>query len=493
MKYKSLTFFCFLLFSTCIANAQKTTGDFKKIHSKKGNEIKILTKNASIIIELCTPTIVRVRTSWNHEFSENEPWMVSNYNWDSVEYNLNETENEIIILTDALKLKVNKKPFTIDFFDNEGTLLSSETNKKTNESLGAYIENKKIGSIKYLLPEEHFFGFGERMDFLDRRGKKVELDVGRGIGKPHIIGAYNVLKANYSPIPFFMSTKGYGIFFHNAYPTTWDMGSSNSNIYSFQAKDGELDYYFIYGSKFKNILDGYTSITGKSPLLPKFALGLHVGTYSGGTWGHEKNTSTDYVVNLVKKFRELQIPIDILHLDSTWRNFGKNGGKGATTFEWRDTFKNPEQMFSDLYTLNLNMVGVHLRPRFDNGKSLRLLDKAREQGFVYPEENNSGEFVNFFNDKAVDWWWENGVMRVAEQGAMFLKTDEGSAFGRKANESNKLGPQGKGIKALHNLFPLAYAKAPYEKFQEYNKIRGMNHTREGYAGIQRYPFIFAGD
>jgi alpha-glucosidase (family GH31 glycosyl hydrolase) len=62
-----------------------------------------------------------------------------------------------------------------------------------------------------------------------------------------------------------------------------------------------------------------------------------------------------------------------------------------------------------------------------------------------------------------------------------------------ANESDKTGPQGLDVKRLHNIFPIAYAKAPYLKFQQYNGIRGLNHTREGYAGIQRYPFIFAGD
>ena len=47
---------------------------------------------------------------------------------------------------------------------------------------------------------------------------------------------------------------------------------------------------------------------------------------------------------------------------------------------------------------NLNAVGLHVRPRFDNGKKLRLLDEAREAGYVYPEPNNSGEFVNFFDE-----------------------------------------------------------------------------------------------
>ncbi|MBO9657396.1 MAG: DUF5110 domain-containing protein, partial [Chitinophagaceae bacterium] len=344
-----------------------------------------------------------------------------------------------------------------------------------------------------LFSDEHFFGFGERMDFLDRRSKKLNLDVGRGKGRPHIIGAYNILEANYSPIPFFMSTRGYGIFFHNAFPTEWDMGSSSSQTYSFAATGGELDYYFIYGPKFQSIVDQYTSVTGKSPMLPLYGYGLHLGTYSGGTWGYEQFSSDMYVIELAKKLRAMGIPVDILWLDSTWRIFGKVGGKGATSFEWRETFKNPKGMFDSLYAMNYKMVGLHLRPRFDNGNTIKLLDTAQQLKHTYPEGNYAGEFVNYFDSASANWWWEHGVMRVASIGAKFLKTDEGSAFGALANESEKKGPQGKDITKLHNLFPLAYAKAPYEKFQQFNGVRGLNHTREGYAGIQRYPFIFAGD
>jgi len=481
----------FLIISTI--KAQDSIGDFEKIVYRNGNEIKFKNKNASLILEICTPSIIRFRTSWDDTFLEDEHWMVSKYSWDAVSYNIEESKTEIKIVTDNIQLIIQKQPFTIQIFDNNRNLLSSEAGRKNNFNLGAFKNKNAVGSIKELQPDEHFFGFGERMDFLDRRGKVVNLEVGRGIGKPHIIGAYNVLEANYSPVPFFMSTKGYGLFFHNSFPTLWDMGSSHPNVFSFKAEGGELDYYFIYGPTFTNILDSYTEITGKSPLLPKFAFGLQVGTYSGGTWGHEEETSAEYVVALAKKFRDLQIPFDVLHLDSTWRIFGENGGKGATSFEWRETFHNPKKMFSDLYALKVNMVGLHLRPRFDNGKKLKLLDEAREKGFVYPEKDNPGEFVNYFDQKAVDWWFENGVKRVADQGAMFLKTDEGSAFGRIANESDKTGPQGEEIKSLHNIFPIAYAKAAYEKFQEYNQMRGMNNTREGFAGIQRYPFIFAGD
>ncbi|CAN5920831.1 glycoside hydrolase family 31 protein [soil metagenome] len=354
-------------------------------------------------------------------------------------------------------------------------------------------EGEAVQVGKQMAPDEHFFGFGERMDFLDQRNKKFRMNVGRGQGLPHHVGAYNVLEANYCPVPFFMSTRGYGIFFHTAYPTQWDMGFSDPTTYSFRSEGGELDYYFMYGPSFANLLNHYTSLTGKSPLLAQFALGLHVGTYSGGTWGYEHLTSDQYVVELGRRFRTHGIPADLLHLDSTWRIFGKDGGKGATSFEWRETFKNPKGMFDSLYAMNYKMVGLHLRPRFDNGNQLNLLEQAQAKGFTYPEDNSPGEFVNFFDPKAVDWWWNNGVKRIADLGAMFLKTDEGSAFGGLANESDKTGPTGEDIKWKHNIFPVIYTKASFEKFQQHNNLRGMAHTREGYAGIQRYPFIWAGD
>jgi alpha-glucosidase len=475
--------FCLFFFITTV-KAQQFTGAYQSGFRQEGNRFYFNTAKGKVIIEFCTITMFRVRTSWSGKFEENEPWMVKQYNWSPIGIEKSENDQSFKLSTKLIQVTIVKNPFTIQVHDRHGKMISAVT--------GMYTNKDTVGCSSQLGADEHFFGFGERMDFLDQRNKKVKLNVGRGKGQPHIVGAYNVLEANYSPIPFFMSTNGYGIFFHNAFPTTWDMGYSSPDEYRFSASGGEMDFYFIYG-RFDIILYQYTALTGRSPLVPKFALGLHVGTYSGGTWNYEHLSSDKYVIALARKLREMGIPVDILWLDSTWRIFGKVGGKGATSFEWRETFKNPAAMFDSLYKMKYSMVGLHLRPRFDNGNNIKLLDTARKLGFTYPENNQPGEFVNFFDTAAVNWWWQHGVMRVAAQGVRFLKTDEGSAFGGLANESEKTGPSGKDIAKLHNIFPLAYAKAPYEKFQQHNGIRGLNHTREGYAGIQRYPFIFAGD
>jgi alpha-glucosidase (family GH31 glycosyl hydrolase) len=473
--------------------AQTGIGSNKSGYKKQGNTLYFNNANGDVKIEFCSPSMFRVRASWSCKFVPDEHLMQENYNWPAVDYKVTDAQSAYVIQTSALIITVLKSPFIINVADSKGVMLSSEYVPNSKQNGGLHHMGDTVMCTKDLMPDEHFFGFGERMDFTDQRNKLVKLNVGRGKSKNNLLGAYNINEANYSPVPFFMSTKGYGIYLHNSSATEWDMGSKTDDEYSFKANDGELDYYFIYGPTFPAILNSYLSITGKSPLLPRFAFGLHMGTYSGGTWGHEELTSDKYVIELARKMREMGIPVDILFLDSTWRLFGKNGGKGATTFEWRETFKDPKGMFDSLYAMHFKMVGLHIRPRFDNAKSLNLLDQAQAKGFTYPENGKPGEFVNFFDQQAANWWWDNGVMKVASIGAKFLKTDEGSAFGSLANESEKVGPTGKEVAQLHNVFPIAYARAPYLKFQEYNGIRGLNQTREGYSGIQRYPFIFAGD
>ena len=474
--------------SSVSANA-KSSATAKIVRS--GNLISIESGISRYNIEICTPSMVRIRMATANGFLAEESEMISNSKWDDFPYSFKKTKNEAKIETSVLTVRISTDPVRISFYTLEGRLI----NQDVMDVQPMFYTNESPACIKQLQPGEHFFGFGERMDFIDQLGKKIRLDVGRGTARDHEAGAYNILEANYCPVPFFLSTEGYGIFLHNANPTTWDMGLTSSGKYSFSAEDGELDYYFMYGPSFKQIINQYTTLTGTSPLLPRAAMGLHIGTYSGGTWGFEDITSQSYVVALAKKFRELGIPADLLHLDSTWRIFGKVNGKGGTSFEWRTPgFSNPKAMFDSLYALHYQMVGLHIRPRIDNGNLKNYLDIAREKGFTFPENGKPGDFPNFFDQKAVDWWWENCLKPLADMGCKFVKTDEGSAFGRVGNELvDKTGPQGKQIASLHNLFPIAYAKAPYLKFQEYNNQRGLNHTREGYAGIQRYPFIFAGD
>jgi len=485
---KTLCLFVFLLVvvtpvvaSTSLLNTAVQHSDVN--YHSDGNQIILTTPAGHVRIEFCTPEMFRVRCSSGTEFPENEQWMVRKYVFHPVHYAIQDKDSYLFIETEKLNIHAYKNPFKLDVFDKNGQSLYSELK-------GQRLFADSVKNVVALQPDEHFFGLGERMDFLDQRGKKVYLNVELGRGAKPAVGGKDILRANYCPVPFVMSTKGYGIFFHTGYPTEWNMGWDSKDWYSFKAFGGELDYYFIYGPDFYTLIDRYTDLTGKSPMLPRFAMGLHVGTYSGGTWKYESATGDRYPVQLARRLRMEGVPFDLLWLDSTWRMFNSTFGNGGCTFEWRDTFKDPNQMFKDVYAENVKMMGLHVRSILDNGPEFKLLDQAREKGNILVPHAGSEGLVNFFDPAAVDWWWENGARKVVDKGAMFFKTDVGGTYRLNENAS----PEEKSkAAALHNLFPLAYAEAPYRKFEEQNQMRGLTHTREGYAGIQRYPYIWAGD
>lgn len=464
-----------LLFFSSLSHAQN--------YRRNGNIFTFGTPSGDVRLSFCKADMFRVQKSRDNSFPDNENWMVRHYDFALVEVAVENKSNGYVLTTDKLEVSVINNPFRLAVSNKQGKVLYEELPENN-----FYDDSVKVSCV--MSADEHFFGFGQRMDFLDQLGKKVYLNVELGRGVKPAIGGKDILRANYCPVPYMMSTKGYGIFFHTGFPTEWDMGWNYKNKYSYKAFGGELDYYFIYGPDFYTMIDNYTDLTGKSPMLPRFAMGLHIGTYAGGTWKNEQETSDKYPVDLAKRLRKEKIPFDIMWLDSTWRMFNNDSyGNGGATFEWRNTFKDPKGMFDSLYAQNVKMVGLHIRSIIDNGSEYKMLDRAREAGILYPDAQTEG-IVNFFDSSAVNWWWENAVMKIASIGAKFVKTDVGGTLSLK-DKTPVI--KGKESAELHNIYPLAYAEAPYNKFEEYNHMRGMTQTREGYAGIQRYPYIWAGD
>lgn len=448
---------------------------------RDGNEIVFLSEEGSLRVQLCNDRMLRVTKSADTTFPQDEPWMVVKYDFAPVDYQVEAVADGYRIHTESLTAELQPLPWRLTVKDTSGATVYEEKDTQ--------VSGQPMNRCA-LRPDEHFFGFGERMDHLDQRGQLVHLNVELGRGVKPAVGGKDILRANYCPVPFFMSNKGYAVFFHTAFTTDWDMGWSDKEVYTYSAIDGVLDYYFILGPTFESMLHDYQTLTGTSPLMPRSAYGLHIGSYSGGTWKYEECTSDQYPIDLVHRLRREGVPFDLLWLDSTWRYFNTRFGNGGCSFEFRPTFKNPQAMIDSIYANHVDLFGLHIRSIMDDGLHNTLYQDAMDAGVIVPGMSSYNAVVNFFDPKAVEWWWENAVMHIAGMGVKFLKTDVGSAlnvddeeftmYGFKANE-------------LHNLFPIAYAKAAYEKFQTYNGQRGFNHTREGYAGVQRYPFIWAGD
>lgn len=461
MKNRILFFASLALIATCQSLSAQTV---------KGNDVEYTFQGERLRISFCTGKMFRVSKTASSSLPADEPWMVQRYAFPQVSFQVNNGT----ITTRSLVIKVENNPWRITVSDLSGRVCYEETAAGVADS----IYNEAV-----LGPDEHFFGLGERMDRMDQRGQRVHLNVELGRGSKPAVGGKDILRANYCPVPIVYSTRGYAIFFHTAQPNDWDMGWTHANRFAFSSHGGSNDYYFIYGPDISQMLKAYLTLTGSAPLMPKPAYGLHVGSYSGGTWKHEKEVSDTYVRNLISRLRAEQIPFDLLWLDSTWRNF-TSLGNGGCSFEFQSLFKDPAGMISFAHKNHVAMFGLHIRSLLDNGLHNTLLTDARKKGYTI-DDGESRAILDFFNPKAVEWWWKEAAGKVTRLGVDFFKTDVGSALRFKNVTPEQ--------QALHNLFPIAYAKAPYEHFAAMYNRRGFDHTREGWAGIQRYPFIWAGD
>lgn len=108
------------------------------------------------------------------------------------------------------------------------------------------------------------------------------------------------------------------------------MGRDNSKYYYFSAVDGNLDYYFIYGPSIKNVVSGYTTLTGTMPMPQKWTLG-----YQQCRWSYDNE---ERVMEIAENFRKRDIPCDTIYLDIDYMD-------GYRVFTWdNERFKNPEDM-----------------------------------------------------------------------------------------------------------------------------------------------------
>ncbi len=150
--------------------------------------------------------------------------------------------------------------------------------------------------------DELIYGLGERFDSLTRNGREVDFHNKDAVG--------TTSQRTYVNIPFYMSTKGYGLFLNSSAKTDWQIATRDSGAVQFAVLDSQLDYFVIAGRTPKEILNGYCHLTGFSKLPPLWSFGLWMSRNSYTSW--------DIVDEIARDVRANDIPCDVLHLDTAW-------------------------------------------------------------------------------------------------------------------------------------------------------------------------------
>ena len=453
-------------------------------YSVQENEVTFhCTDNAKVRLKLSNDSVFKVWYAPDGKFKRsNESFAVINEDLGSIgNIDIKESLTAYEIITGPLMIRVNRQPFQLQIFDKlKKKLLFGGYKDK-----GLQNEGREIRAVNVLRDDEHFFGLGEKSGPLDRRGRTYKM---WNSDKP----CYEVNEDPlYKSIPFFMSSYNYGIFFDNTYKTEFDFGKTSNDYYSFASPGGEMIFYFIYGKDYKEIINGYTQLTGRPIMPPKWAFGF------SQCRGHLTNEKLSR--DIASGYRKRRIPCDIIYQDIGWVD-------GLQNFEWKKhRYDDPQKMLRDLNRDGFKVIvsqdpviSQSTTKQWEEADSLGYFVTDIRTGEAYdmpwPWGGNCG-VVDFTNPE-VENWWGTYQQKPLDDGVKGFWTDMGEPAWSNEESTDRLFMQHHAgmHKEIHNVYGLTWDKVVTEQFEKRNpNQRIFQLTRAGYAGMQRYAFGWSGD
>ncbi len=450
-------------------------------HTQNNNLLDFFCTNGHVKFELCASDIFRIRMSPSGNFKPDEPFVVIQYDWPVVKFKLKEKKDRYEISTERMLIKAFKSPFRFEFYDLNG----NPVNKDWQDGSMGY-RGKEVLCKKELTSSDHFFGLGQRYEESDLRGRTAVCEATR----------------EYTPVPFFIGTDGYGIFFHNTWASEFDF---TGNPYTFSAPGGdELDYYFIYGPDMKHILHQYSLITGFSPLPPKWAFGLfssrwneEFGKMKDGQWVIQMSYAQhgqEGLLKMIELAREIfDWPLDGIRVHSTGpdQNFYVSPETNWPEFSW-GSFPAVDKMVEELHKQNIHPLFWETPGVFGNTKMYEegiknnyfLTMNGKPYDLVFGFRSPPGALVDFMNPEARKWWGKYHYF-MADFGSDGVAGD----WDDHRKLKNLYSPStGMYAPEFGNIFSLLFNQASWEAYRESRPDkRCINFGLVYWAGGQRYP------
>ncbi len=329
-----------------------------------------------------------------------------------------------------------------------------------------------------------YYGGGERYRALNHRGFILPMTStnrwrNKGVG-------------SYKPVPFVMSTQGYGVWVDNYVPGTFDLHATDRSQFVIRYPVNEMRVVFLAGPKMTDMLDEFTRLTGRPRVPPKWAFGLWK---SRNVHEHQDSVMLD-----IESHRKYDIPANVIVLDSPWE-YGYNDFRIN-----RQQFPNPDVMFDRIEELGFYTC-LWLTP-FINSKNAQDMvgidsvssnyEEAVEKGVLITDKNGDvatmkwwkgeGGLIDFTNPKALDWYHQQ-LEKTQAYRAKAFKCDDGE--GDLVPDAKVF--DGTSVAAMKNKYSLLYNQATQEYVDKYLNGDGVLLVRSGYSGNQKYPFTWAAD
>ena len=437
----------------------------------------IKTNNANIELRCVENGIFRVRISTTEEFPES---LLSKYNI------LRESGECCCASFDGAKLSCGDFSLAVE---GESVILSGTKSpvKFTYDGFeGKAYKNKGFTLGISLDDEERIFGLGdESRDHIARRGTVSRIDI-RNI-------------ASYGPIPYIMSSNGWGVLLNCTYASVFDIGATDKNLISISAHKGIVDFYIFApkSGKLADILELHGRVAGKPIMMPKFAYGY--------TFVLNEQTNAREMLYDCLNFRREDISCDMVGLEPQWMTKHYDTSIDKKWDEERfyipgwlpDNQSGPETFFYALREMGFKF-SLWLCQNYDLlwEEERQCGERAKEFGKEYTYEGASildphfacPMYMDGLTHKEIPWF--DHLKKFCDNGASCFKLD--GAF--QVNDHPDRLWAGKYFDdEVHNVYPVIYVKQMHEGFTGHTGRRAVVYTPCVYAGTQRYASSWAGD
>ncbi|MFT7723504.1 MAG: alpha-xylosidase [Roseateles sp.] len=392
---------------------------------------------------------------------------------------ITETGTHATLSSGALSVEVKKgEGWSLTFREGDRVLTRSDW-----RSLG-YIQWGERGNHVHeqlaLAVGENVYGLGERFTPWVKNGQVVE-NANKDGG--------TACEQAYKSVPFYLSSRGYGVLVDEAGPVSFEVGSEKVARVQFSREGESLDYCVIAGPTPKAVVGRLTALTGRAPLPPAWSFGLWMTT--SFTTPYDEATATHFIDEMARR----ELPLSVFHFDCFWmREFQ------WCDFAWdRRGFPEPEAMLERLHakglriSLWINPYVAQKSPLFAEGVENGYFIKRKGgplDGLTFQTDQwQPGMAIVDFTNPAAKAWYQGHLRRLLAGGADCFKTD----FGERIPSEGVAYHDGSDPVEMHNLYALHYNQAVFELLQEARGRDAVVFARATYASGQRFPVHWGGD
>lgn len=469
MKRFIIAFLC----TTAVVFGQNTNRFFKTASMQSEDVLQVVVSDGIYKIRFFTPEIIETAFIPVGESYKKKSHAVV-LQPEKLAVKLHESDNSLAFKTKKSAVIVQKSPFQIQYYYKD-VLIASEKE--------GYFKKDKNDAIQFnLTPNESLYGGGARALGMNRRGNRLQL-----YNKAHYGYETRAELMNYT-MPLMVSSNKYMIHFDNAPIGYLDLDSQKNNTLTYETISGRKTYQVIMGDSWYELIDNYTDLTGKQPMIPRWALGNFASRFG---YHSEKETR-----NTIEAFQKEKIPVDAVILDLYW--FGKDiKGTMGNLEVYKDSFPDMKKMVSDFK--NQGVKTILITEPFVLTTSKKWNEAVREgvlakdslgNPYTYDFYFGNTGLIDIYSPKGKKWFW-NIYDNLKHLGIAGIWGDLGEPEVHPSQLVHATGTADE----VHNIYGHDWARLIAEGYaKDYPNERPFILMRAGYSGSQRFGLIpWSGD